>query len=288
MANASAIVGAVGNPFPTAPYIWRICWIRTPRLNVRAYAQLRAGGKHGTAQPMQLPLGPDPRTGVLVQLHAALQDAFGRIVRPDDKRGDPVWTLVQGVIGAQTKTAISNAATDALKARYGSWDPIAEADLAELEELLRQQTFPTIAAERLRSCFRAIIAQRGRVDLRHLSNLPDAEAMAWLQALPGVGCKNAAGVMNTSIFARRALVIDGHHRRVIQRVGLVPPKADTARAYDALMPVLPEEWSAQDIDEHHLLVKRLGQTLCRPRQPQCTRCPVRGLCKTGQAIPDHG
>ena len=49
---------------------------------------------------MQLPLGPDPRTDVLARIHAALIAAFGRIVRPADKRRDPVWTLVQGVIGA--------------------------------------------------------------------------------------------------------------------------------------------------------------------------------------------
>lgn len=227
---------------------------------------------------MQLPLGPDPRSDRLAQIHAALIDAFGRIVRPDDKRRDPVWTLVQGVIGAQTKTAISNASTDALLARYRSWEAVAQADANALEDVLRPQTFPSVAAERLKACLARIVDERGAVDLRHLSNLPDAMAMEWLEGLPGVGRKIAAGVLNTSIFRRRALVIDGHHRRVMQRVGLVPAKADTARAYTALMPLLPATWSAADIDEHHLLVKRLGQVHCRPSAPQCAECPARGLC----------
>ena len=192
--------------------------------------------------------------------------------------------LVQGVIGAQSKTAISNASTDAVKARYGSWDAVADADLGELEALLRNQTFPSVAAERLRACFRAIRDDRGSVDLRHLSNLPDDMAMAWLEGLPGVGRKNAAGVLNASTFRRRALVIDGHHRRVMQRSGLIPPKADTARAYDELMPILPDSWSAEDIDEHHLLVKRLGQVHCRPRQPHCAQCPIYSDCDTGTAL----
>jgi endonuclease-3 len=106
--------------------------------------------------------------------------------------------------------------------------------------------------------------------------------MAWLETLPGVARKVAAGVMNASTFDRRALVIDSHHRRVVQRMGLVPPKADTARAFEALMQVLPEEWRAADIDEHHLLVKRLGQTSCRPSNPDCGGCPVRDLCRTGR------
>ena len=233
----------------------------------------------------QLPLGPDPRTDQLARIHAALIAEFGRIERPDEKRRDPIWTLVQGVIGAQTKTAISNASTDALKARFRAWEGVAAASLDDLRETLAGQTFPQVAAERLRACLNAIIDQRGALDLRHLSNLPDDMAMVWLEGLPGVGRKIAAGVMNTSVFERRQLVIDGHHRRVMQRTGLVPPNADTARTYAALMPILPDDWSAADIDEHHLLVKRLGQVHCRPAVPKCPRCPICDLCRTGRARP---
>lgn len=229
----------------------------------------------------QLPLD-DPRTDMLRALQRRLIERFGRIVRPPEKRRDPVWTLVQGVIGAQTRTAISNRSTDALLARYGSWAAVAAADAAELEPMLAQQTFPRLAAERLRDCLSAIIAERGAVDLRHLSNLGTAEAMDRLESLPGVARKISAQVMNASTFQRRAMVIDGHHRRIMQRMGLAPPKADTIRTYDTLMPVLPAEWSAADIDEHHLLLKKIGQTCCRPRRPDCAACPARDLCRTGR------
>ena len=126
-------------------------------------------------------------------------------------------------------------------------------------------------------------AIRKMVDLRHLSNLDLAGAMEWLERLPGVARKNSAGVMNASAFNRRAMVIDGHHRRIMQRMGIVPAKADTAKTYDALMPIVPGEWSAEDMDEHHLLLKKLGQTHCRPRKAECDGCPVRTDCKTGTA-----
>ncbi|MDJ0641308.1 MAG: endonuclease III [Erythrobacter sp.] len=230
---------------------------------------------------MQLPLGPDPRTEKLRQTQAALIDRFGRIVRPPDKRRDPVWVLVHGVIGAQTKTAASNASTDALIDEFGSWEEVATVPVEGLEARLRRQTFPSVAAERLKACLNAIIAERGSVDLRHLSNCDTAVAMAWLETLPGVARKISAGVMNASTFERKAMVIDGHHRRIMQRMGMVASKADTARAYDALMPVVPQEWSAADIDEHHLLLKKLGQTFCRPRKTQCDGCPVKADCETG-------
>ncbi|MGB3710218.1 MAG: endonuclease III [Erythrobacter sp.] len=232
---------------------------------------------------MPLSLGPDPRTERLRRMHAALLTRYGRIERPSEKRRKPEWVLVHGVIGAQTKTAASNASTDALLHEFGDWNAVAAMPVAELEARLRRQTFPNVAATRLKACLETIIEQRGSVDLRHLSNLPTQDAMAWLETLPGVGRKISAGVMNASTFARRTMVIDGHHRRIMQRARVVPPRADTARAYDALMPIVPGEWSAADIDEHHLLLKKLGQTYCRPRAPICESCPIRGDCATGTA-----
>ena len=223
----------------------------------------------------------DPRVDRLRRIHTALIARFGRIVRPPDKRRDPVWTLVQGVIGAQTKTALSNASTDKLLDRYGSWAGVAKAPPSDLQTILANQTFPSVAAERLSACLLRVLDERGAVDLRHLSNLPTEEAMAWLEGLPGVGRKIAAGVMNASAFNRRAMVIDGHHRRTMQRIGIVPARADTARTYDALMPVVPAEWSAADMDEHHLLLKKLGQTHCRPTRLSCSDCPVVDDCDTG-------
>lgn len=235
---------------------------------------------------MQLNLGGDPRTDILRRTQGALIERFGRIVRPSDKRRSPEWVLVHGVIGAQTKTAASNASTDGLLAEFGTWEAVAEVSEEALEERLQRQSFPSVAAKRVRSCLNAIIAERGSVSLVHLSNLPLDEAMAWLETLPGVARKNSAGVMNASQFDRKAMVIDGHHRRIMQRMGVVPPKADTAKTYDTLMPIVPPEWSAADMDEHHLLLKKLGQTFCRPRAPRCSSsegCPVREDCALGQS-----
>lgn len=245
--------------------------------------QSRLGRSNGSdALGVQLPFGSDPRTDILRQLQADLISAFGRIIRPPEKRRDPVWVLVHGVIGAQTKTAASNASTDGLLAEFCTWEAVAQVSVEELEARLKRQTFPSVAAKRLKDCLQAIIAERGAVDLRHLDNLPIEDAMAWLEHLPGVARKNSAGVMNASSFNRKAMVIDGHHRRIMQRMEIVPSKADTARTYDALMPIVPDEWSAEDIDEHHLLLKKLGQRHCRPRTPDCGKCFAQSYCVTAK------
>ena len=230
---------------------------------------------------MELDLGPDPRTAQLSRAHDALIAYYGRIIRPTEKRRDPVWVLVHGVIGAQTKTAASNASTDGLLAEFRSWEAVAAQSVDTLEARLSRQTFPNIAAMRLKDCLGAIIAERGRVDLSHLAKLKTQDAMVWLEKLPGIARKNSAGVMNASTFERRVMVIDGHHRRIMQRMGIVAVKADTARTFDTLMPLLPPDWQAADLDEHHLLLKKLGQTYCRPRAALCEGCPVRAHCATG-------
>lgn len=234
---------------------------------------------------MQLAFGDDPRTQQLRDIHERLIACFGRIVRPPEKRRDPVWALVHGVIGARTKTARSNVSTDRLLARHGSWDAVAEAPLDALAAELELVTFPELMAERLKACLLAIKRERGRIDLSHLAAMDTDEAMAWLETLPGVARKISAGVVNSSTLQRKAMVLDSHHRRVLQRIGLVPPRADTTRAYDVLTPALPPEWNAADYDEHHLLMKRVGQRFCRPSQCHCAPCPVRSLCRTGRARP---
>lgn len=231
---------------------------------------------------MELPLGPDPRSDILRRLQALLVQRFGRIERAAANWRAPEWLFVQGVIGARTKSEISNAATDRLLARYGSWEAVAQAPLEDLQRELSTQTYPNMAAERLKASLTALVDARGAVDLSHLADLLTGEAIDWLERLPGIGRKIAAGVMNASTLDRRAVVLDSHHTRILQRMGLVPPKATTERAFDAIMPAMPEEWSAAEFDEHHLLMKKLGQTWCRPAMPDCPNCPAQSLCETGR------
>ena len=233
--------------------------------------------------PMELPFSGDPRTDVLERLNPLLIQRFGRIERTDDYSRAPEWVLVQGVIGARTKSEKSNAATNRMLARWGSWEAVAAAPLDELRDELATQTYPRMAAERLKACLLALIELRGAVDLSHLEPMGTDEAMDWLEQLPGVGRKIAAGVMNASVFARPVVVLDGHHTRILQRMGLVPPKASTARAYDSIAPAMPPGWSAAQYDEHHLLMKKVGQTYCRPSHTDCANCPAQALCATGTA-----
>lgn len=230
---------------------------------------------------MELPLGSDPRTEVLRRLQERLVQRFGHIDRAASERRVPEWVLVQGLVGARTRSEVSNENTDRLLSDYGSWEAVAAASVEELAAMLATATYPNVVAGRLKAALTKLIELRGAVDLSQLEAMDTEAALLWLEQLPGVGRKIAAGVLNASTLQRRAVVLDSHHRRILQRMGLVPPKADTARAFASITPAIPSEWSAATMDEHHLLMKKLGQSYCRPQSPDCADCPALSLCKTG-------
>lgn len=216
----------------------------------------------------------DPRTGVLRRVHAVLEQRFGSVPRPQAARRSPEWSLVQGLIGSRMRSEASSAVADALLARRGSWDAVAALPLEALTAELKGVRFPNQAAKRVHDVLAAIVADRGAVDLTHLAGIEATAAMAWLEALPGVGRKIAAQVLDT------------HHLRILARLGLIAASADTAAAYDTIMPLLPREWNPAIIDEHHRLMKELGRAICRPtaagpRRPPapsapCCRCAPPG------------
>lgn len=105
-----------------------------------------------------------------------------------------------------------------------------------------------------------------------------SEAFIWLERLPGVGRKVAASTLNFSTLQRPALVIDTHVGRVLKRLGLVGARAEIVAMYDAVMNAAAG-WSALDLTDLHIWMKRLGQTLCRPSGARCEGCPLRDICR---------
>jgi endonuclease III len=50
-----------------------------------------------------------------------------------------------------------------------------------------------------------------------------------------------------------------------------------------LAALLPAEWNAQQVYDHHQVLMRHGQRCCFFRGPACGRCVLRDLCPEGQA-----
>lgn len=99
-----------------------------------------------------------------------------------------------------------------------------------------------------------------------------------LQGLPGIGAYTAAAIGSIA-FGLVEPAIDGNVERVLSRylgVDGDPKRGETRRlirkgARDLLEPERPG-------DSNQALME-LGATLCRPRNPQCPRCPLMPGCR---------
>jgi len=228
---------------------------------------------------MQLLLPLFSEAALIDELHGRLLARFGR---PGPFRAlDPVSQLIMGIIGGRTLGADSLRAFEGLLAGFASWEGLRDGPGTAVEAAIRPVTYGPAKARHLQRALRQVTVLRGRLELDFLVDWPVEPALAWLERLPGVGRKVSAATLNFSTLRRPALVIDTHHLRVLTRLRLVDPRAFIASAYDHIAPRLPRSWDAAQFDDHHQLLKKLGQTHCHAWQPSCGDCPLREMCPSG-------
>lgn len=190
----------------------------------------------------------------------------------------PVDQLVKSSISGRTRDEISWGAYRRLVETYPEWSEVAGAEIAGIEAVIGDVTYPDVKARYLRDALRIVAAYRPDFDLAFLGGLSVTDALAWLERLPGVGRKVAAATLNFSTLRRPALVVDTHVLRVLRRFGFIRGTADPQAAYGEMMGVL-HDWSADDLEELHILMKLLGQNICRADWPCCRNCPIRRRCR---------
>ncbi|WP_428685669.1 A/G-specific adenine glycosylase [Sphingopyxis sp.] len=121
-------------------------------------------------------------------------------------------------------------------------------------------------ARNLLACARTVVAEHGGV-------FPDTEAE--LHALPGVGDYTAAAVAAIA-FGRPSIVVDANIERVIARHRLIetPLPAAKREIKTALAPLVPQDRPG----DFAQALMDLGATICTPRSPACSICPVMADC----------
>jgi A/G-specific adenine glycosylase len=99
-----------------------------------------------------------------------------------------------------------------------------------------------------------------------------------LRALPGVGRYTAAAIASIA-FGQDAAAVDGNVRRVLARVFDLETPADSPAGARALEALAQEHLPSGRAGEYNQAMMDLGATVCLPRRPACSLCPVEGLCK---------
>jgi endonuclease-3 len=177
---------------------------------------------------------------------------------------EPWQLLVASILSAQCTDARVNLITPDLFSRYPTLNSLAQADLADIERLVRScGLFRTKARAILGSATRLVTDFNGILP-------PDREA---LMSLPGVGRK-IANLLLGDCFGIPAIVVDTHCARISTLIGLTKQTSPLAVEKDLAEVLPPEDWIAYG----HLMVSH-GRAICVARKPDCSGCPLQDICQ---------
>ena len=177
----------------------------------------------------------------------------------------PYELLISTRLSAQCTDARVNIVTKELFAKYPTLQSLAEANLADIEAIIKPcGLFHTKA--------RDIIALSQMLIRDYGGQLP--ASIEELTKLPGIGRKTPNLIMGDVFHQPGAVVTDTHCIRICGRLGLISVR-DPYKVELALRELLPPEKSN---DFCHRLV-HFGREFCKAQSPQCTACPLLGICE---------
>ncbi|MFX0007091.1 MAG: endonuclease III [Candidatus Hermodarchaeota archaeon] len=179
------------------------------------------------------------------------------------KKQDPFKILISTILSARTRDANTRLATKKLFEKYKNPKEIVEADIEEIEQLIKSSGFYKVKAARIKEVSNVLIN-------KHNGLVPDNYES--LINLPGVGSKTANCVL-VYAFKIPAIPVDTHVHRISNRLDWVKTK-NPIQTEAALKKLLPKElW----LKVNRLFV-RFGQQICLPIRPKCEICVIKDIC----------
>jgi endonuclease-3 len=176
---------------------------------------------------------------------------------------NPYELLVATILSAQCTDARVNLVTPAVFARFPDPAALAQADPAEVQELIRSTGFFNNKTRSLLGMAQALVE-------RYDGEVPSA--MADLTTIPGVGRKTA-NVVRSVAMDLPGLPVDTHVTRLSHRLGLTT-ETDAVKIEYALNPMIP----AKRRGTFSLLLILHGRRVCVARKPRCGECVLADFC----------
>ena len=177
---------------------------------------------------------------------------------------NPLELLIATRLSAQCTDARVNLVTPALFDRYKTLEDYCNADVLDVENLIRSCGFYHTKANDI-----VTMAKQIRDDFH--GEVPNT--IEDLTSLQGVGRKTANLIMG-DIYKKPAIVTDTHLIRLSNRIGLVETK-DPYKVEMALKKILPP---TESNDFCHRTVLH-GRAVCTARKAYCEKCCLKEICK---------
>ena len=182
----------------------------------------------------------------------------------NDQREDPFQVLIATMLSAQTKDAVTHAASTRLFSVARTPGTLARLGVAEIERLIYPVSFYRNKAVHVKETCRQIVK-------RYAGTVP--ATMEELLTLPGVGRKTANLVLILAHRSAQNICVDTHVHRISNRLGWVRTRTPDETEQALYRAVHRRWWPVVN-----LYLVTWGQHVCRPVYPVCGSCAVAGLC----------
>jgi endonuclease-3 len=177
---------------------------------------------------------------------------------------NPEELLIATVLSAQCTDERVNQVTKVLFNRYPDLMSLAQAELKDVEEIVRPTGFYKNKAKNILSLARTLVEKNGGLSF---------QTMDELIGLPGVGRKTANVVLGNAFNMATGVVVDTHVQRLSRRLGLTRQSTPEKIEIDLMGIVPKKDW----VQFSHWLIWH-GRQICKARKPQCEKCFLDSLC----------
>jgi endonuclease III len=181
-----------------------------------------------------------------------------------DQQEDPFQVLIATMLSAQTRDAVTHAASTRLFRIARTPRTLAKLPVSRIQKLIYPVSFYRNKAVHVRQTCEAIVKRfSGRVP----------STMEELLTLPGVGRKTANLVLILAHSSEENICVDTHVHRIANRLGWVTTKTPE-QTEQALYRATARKWWPII----NLYLVTWGQNVCRPVYPLCPQCVLVDIC----------
>ena len=205
----------------------------------------------------------------MAQICEILQELYPDALCALEYGGEPWRLMVMARLSAQCTDARVNIVSRSLFARFPTLDTLADADLAEIEEIVRPCGLYRTKAQSIKAACEIV---RDRFDGKIPDNMDD------LLSLPGVGRK-IANLLLGDIYGKGGIVADTHCIRICGRLGMYP---ETLRDPTKIERIMGELFDAAEGSDFCHRVVIFGRDICVAGSPRCEICPIKHLCAAAE------
>jgi endonuclease III len=182
----------------------------------------------------------------------------------EQQQDDPFQVLIATLLSAQTKDAVTAAASERLFNVARTPQAMSSLRVKQIEKLIYPVSFYRTKAVHVKAACDQIIRRFGG---RVPSTMDD------LLTLPGVGRKTANLVLILAHKSNRNICVDTHVHRISNRLGWI-----TTRTPDETEQALYVAANRRWWPLVNLYLVTWGQNVCRPVGPRCGDCAIAAEC----------